>query len=74
MKALDISYEDYIVINGGEFCGICGKKPDGRRLDRDHDHVTGLPRGLLCRKDNRMLKRTITIEWIEAASKYLKRT
>lgn len=74
MKALDLSYEEYIKINGGEFCGICGRLPDGRKLDRDHDHATGKPRGLLCRKDNRMLKRTITIEWIEAASEYLKRT
>jgi hypothetical protein len=30
-------------------CGACGKKPPMmRHNDRDHDHVTGRPRGLLC--------------------------
>ncbi len=30
-------------------CGVCGKPPSSERhMDRDHDHVTGLPRGLAC--------------------------
>ena len=37
---------------GGEWtpdcCGVCGKPPKGRQNDRDHDHRTGLPRGLAC--------------------------
>lgn len=34
MLALDIPYERYVEINGGEHCGICGKLPKaGRRLD-----------------------------------------
>ena len=58
----------------GETCGICGAGPlPNRRLDRDHDHRTGKPRGLLCRKDNRMLKRTLTSEWMTAALAYLRR-
>lgn len=73
MSALDLSYDEYIKINGGEFCGICGKEPEGRRLDRDHDHKTGKGRGLLCWQDNRQLKGFMTVEWLEAASEYLKR-
>ena len=44
-----LSYEDFAEINGGYHCGICGRSAAAaRRLDRDHDHRTGLPRGLLC--------------------------
>jgi hypothetical protein len=47
MAALDIPYEAYVAISGREVCGICGAPPSAtRRLDRDHDHATGLPRGL----------------------------
>lgn len=83
LKALDLSYEDYIKINGGEHCGICGRgptlNPDGtvkRRLDRDHDHSTGRPRGLLCGGRmgcNRRLGRVDDLEWLESALRYLRR-
>jgi hypothetical protein len=39
--------------NGG--CYICGKKPDKRALDIDHDHKTGKVRGLLCSNHNRAI-------------------
>lgn len=72
MAALDKTYEDYILLNGGEFCGICGRKPrPGRRLDRDHDHRTGLGRGLLCNRCNRQLVNWVTITWLNAAVVYL---
>lgn len=74
MAALVIAYEDYIAINGGEFCGVCGRPPSrGRRLDRDHDHQTGRPRGLLCNRCNRNLPSWVTIEWLGKAGKYLER-
>lgn len=47
-------YPVFVRVNGeihgcGEECGACGKLPsEGRKNDRDHDHNTGLPRGLLC--------------------------
>lgn len=77
MAALDIPYEEYIRINGGEHCALCGKLPSaGRRLDRDHDHRTGQPRGLLCGGRmgcNRRLGRVDNIAWLEAAVAYLRR-
>ena len=80
LKALQFSYEEYIALNGGEFCGICGALPDGRRLDRDHAHdETRRPRGLLCRKCNRALTKTrygltITPEWLRSAADYMERS
>jgi hypothetical protein len=74
MAALDLSYEHYIEINGGEHCGICGCGPsNGRRLNRDHDHATGQPRGLLCWLDNKFLRRGMTIAWMRRAIAYLER-
>jgi hypothetical protein len=76
LAALDVSYEEYIEINGGEHCGICGALPKpGRKLDRDHDHGTGRPRGLLCWTCNMLLpRRRGTPEWLRAAAAYLERT
>ena len=73
MKALELSYEQYIEINGGEHCGICQSAPKSRRLDRDHDHKTGRPRGLLCHLCNRALSTRVTPEWLAAAALYLAR-
>lgn len=73
MAALDIPYPVYVEINGGEHCGICGALPNGRKLDRDHDHRTGEPRGLLCWACNRQLRAWATVEWLLAAAAYLLR-
>src|SRR6266511_1406504 len=62
-KALrDFTYEDYLgwtqeIHEAGEVCGLCGKPPKTRRLDRDHDHATGNPRGLLDARCNQRLER-----------------
>ena len=70
-----LPYEAFIEINGGEHCGICGRgRPEsGRRLQRDHDHKTGKPRGLLCFHCNRQLRTWMTVEWMQAAIRYLER-
>jgi hypothetical protein len=75
MKALEIPYEEYVILNGGENCGICGKKPGSRRrLDRDHCHKTGRPRGLLCPRHNQGLRYfDDDPALMESGAKYLRR-
>jgi hypothetical protein len=40
-------------------CAVCRRAPDGRRVEsvlhRDHDHVTGKVRGMLCGRCNKAL-------------------
>ncbi len=56
-------------------CAICHKPPDGRwkKLHIDHDHATGIVRGLLCNSCN--LRLGVLIEWspdwLGAAQDYL---
>lgn len=72
MTALDLPYETYVAINGGDHCFICGRAPSPtRRLDRDHDHATGTPRGLLCPTHNRVLWRGATAQELRKAAYYL---
>lgn len=73
MAALELTYEQYIEINGGERCGICKALPRNRKLDRDHDHRTGEPRGLLCHLCNRTLGNRVTSAWLRSAALYLER-
>jgi hypothetical protein len=51
-RHFNLTLEDYdaILQHQGGCCFICGNPPkeDGRRLAVDHDHKTGLVRGLLC--------------------------
>jgi hypothetical protein len=74
LKALDLPYETYVELNGGETCGICGSEGKTRKLHRDHDHRTGKPRGLLCFRDNAALRPYMTLAWIEKAAAYMRRT
>jgi hypothetical protein len=45
-------YESLLEAQGGG-CAICGEAPRGRHLAVDHDHETGVIRGLLCTRCNR---------------------
>jgi hypothetical protein len=66
---------------GGEWspdhCGVCGKPPStARHHDRDHDHVTGLPRGLACPGNsgcNALMPRQLTLERARLIVAYLER-
>jgi hypothetical protein len=74
MAALELDYLGYVALNGGDFCAICGREPsERRRLDRDHDHVTGRRRGLLCVRCNRALPAWMGVEWLVSAVAYLER-
>lgn len=74
MKALDDPYEYFVAVNGGDFCGICGRVPEpGKKLHRDHDHRSGAARGVLCFPCNLQLKNGYTPEWHRAAADYLER-
>jgi hypothetical protein len=72
MAALKAPYEEWVILNGGERCGVCGRSPSAvRRLDRDHCHRTGKARGLLCARCNRALPAWITSDWLRQAIRYL---
>lgn len=74
MVALELPYEEYVALNGGNVCGICRTPATGtRKLDRDHDHRAGTPRGLLHARCNRALPSWVTPSWLRAAADYLER-
>lgn len=57
-KKYGITLSDYAVMlkQQNNKCAICGKlEPGNKTLDVDHDHATGIVRGLLCTSYNRMI-------------------
>jgi hypothetical protein len=79
LRALELDYDAYIRLNGGEHCGICGnlRKEDGRRLHRDHWHkgpLAGQPRGLLCHRCNRVIWPWVDRDWFLLAIAYFRRS
>ena len=80
----DVTYLDYITVSEeihgvvGEYCCVCEKGRDGRRLDRDHDHTTGAswsgkPRGLVCVRCNLLMPPKLTPEIARLIAAYLTR-
>lgn len=58
----------------GGVCAICGRKPGARGLATDHDHDTGVVRGLLCIRCNAALGSFgDSIEGLQRAIAYLRR-
>lgn len=47
-------YDELLAYQGG-VCAVCPRPPGKTRLNVDHDHKTGLVRGLLCWQCNRRL-------------------
>lgn len=84
-SVLQLPYEAFVLVNGGsEACGICGRPPDSKKNDRDHEHEgDGLVRGLLCHSCNRALGARIATsarggdmtlaQWLRAAADYVER-
>jgi predicted transcriptional regulator YheO len=76
MKSYSITIEQYKDFDNafGNVCHICeGKCPSGRKLAVDHDHKSGLIRGLLCINCNKGLGNfKDNIELISKAIEYLK--
>ena len=77
----DTSYEKWaslsVAIHGGDkdACAMCRRpKPDTGNHERDHDHRTGLARGLLCYRCNHQLARNHTLETARALVAYLERS
>lgn len=69
----EVPYAEWVARHG-ELCGICGRVPAlGKRLHRDHDHRSGLPRGLLCFRCNSALRSYMTLDWLRRAVVYLER-
>lgn len=79
----DDSYAHYIEVaerlHGvtDESCCVCGKpRSQGRRHDRDHDHKSGLPRGLACGGQsgcNVLMTSQLTLERARLVVAYLER-
>jgi membrane-associated HD superfamily phosphohydrolase len=70
-----MTLEDYEVLfnKQGGVCAICGKPETTRRLSIDHNHETGMVRGLLCSRCNLTIgKMEDNIELFELAITYLK--
>lgn len=55
-------------------CGACGRHRDefNKNFAVDHDHSTGLIRGLLCIYCNRRVIGRLKLEWLEGAVTYLR--
>ena len=66
-------YGALLIVQGGR-CAICaGERP--YRLNVDHDHATGLVRGLLCRRCNKLLRDVRDdLDVLAAARRYLAET
>lgn len=64
-------YQAMFDAQGGK-CAVCGKT-QVRAFDVDHDHATGLVRGLLCTSCNRMIGHAgDNADRLEAAAAYLR--
>lgn len=75
----DVTYEQYLELNKtihgvGEVCAVCGReRSEDRRLDRDHSHSTGQPRGLTCVGDNILMPPKMTAHKARQIADYLER-
>ena len=57
----------------GRVCAICKSPRVSRRHHTDHDHKTGIFRGILCFSCNNILRQRRTSDILRAAADYLDR-
>jgi hypothetical protein len=75
----DNGYQHFRDVNeaihgAGDNCGCCGAEPkDLRNLQREHDHVTGLARGLCCWRCNRLMPKQFDLAAARRIVAYLER-
>lgn len=75
----DMTFADFRDVNEaihgqGSNCGVCGTPPKAEaNLQREHDHVTGLPRGLACWRCNRLMPKQFGLVEARAIVAYLER-
>lgn len=67
---IDLGIYNDLVRRANGVCEICGKKPN-RTLCVDHDHRTGLIRGLLCGYCNRYVLGRLKLQQAMAIIAYL---
>lgn len=74
-KSYGLSEGDYDWMNSRNICWICGEPPsEDRKLAIDHEHASGIVRGLLCHRCNQALGLFKDSEQnLERALDYLKR-
>lgn len=73
-RTYGITLDEYEAMSEAQagVCAICGRPPRTRSLHVDHDHKTGLVRGLLCMPCNtQLLRRHVTVDRLRAAADYL---
>lgn len=77
VKKYGVTFQDYqrMLTQQGGCCAICRRpEPKGRMFDVDHNHSTGVVRGLLCTSCNRVLGHAgDSPERLRAAADYLER-
>lgn len=75
----DNGYQHFRDVNeaihgAGDNCGVCLAVPkDSRNMQREHDHVTGLARGLACWRCNRLMPKQFDLQTARAIVAYLER-
>ena len=63
---------NHLFLKQGGVCAIC-KKTENKRLSIDHDHETGIVRGLLCSNCNLGIGKLFdNVEYLQSAILYLK--
>jgi hypothetical protein len=76
----DQTWADYDRVNAAVHgiedgsCAVCGRpEHESMHHHREHDHVTGLPRGLVCFQCNQLMPRLLTLERARLVVAYLER-